>query len=144
MQLERIRALAELMQETELFELELEEEGVRIRLKRGSDAQPTFMPHLMQPPAATPQAAADEEEIDESLHEIVSPMVGTFYRAPSPESDPYVEVGGKIEVGTVLCIIEAMKVMNEIRAEVEGEVAEILVANGEAVEYDQPIFRIRV
>ena len=140
MQLDRIRELAELMHETDLFELELEEENTRIRLRRRGEA--TYLPQPVAAPAA-PAAAPAAAEAREDLRVVVSPMVGTFYRAPSPESDPYVQPGDRIEVGSVLCIIEAMKVMNEIRAEVAGEVAEILVANGEAVEYGQPIFHIR-
>ena len=84
-----------------------------------------------------------EEKKDETLQEITSPMVGTFYRAPSPDADPYVKEGDKIQEDTVVCIVEAMKLMNELEAEVSGEIVEILVENGELVEYGQPLFLVR-
>ena len=97
----------------------------------------------MQVPSGAP--AAEDEEADDraNLTEVPSPMVGTFYRAASPENDSFVEVGAVIDDETVVCIIEAMKVMNEIKAEVTGEVVEILVQNGEAVEFSQPLFLVR-
>jgi|SRR5690625_1514872 len=91
------------------------------------------------------QAATTEvvEEDDDSIVEIVSPMVGTFYRKPSPESDPYVEVGAKINEDTIVCIVEAMKLFNEIEAETTGEIVEVLVGDGELVEYGQPLFKVK-
>jgi acetyl-CoA carboxylase biotin carboxyl carrier protein len=93
-------------------------------------------------PQAGPEAAAPPAK-DANIHEFKSPMVGTFYRAPSPESPPYVTEGDRVSKEAVLCIIEAMKVMNEIKAEISGEIVEILVENGEAVEFGQPLFLIR-
>jgi len=133
MEIERIRELIEqltaLMDAKKLDELEIEQVVV---------AQPHPAAHAPagQPPPE--EAAAPEEE----LHVVRSPMVGTFYRSPAPDADPYVEVGDEVGPDTVLCIIEAMKVMNELKAEVEGTVVAILVENGEPVEYGQPLFHI--
>lgn len=90
-----------------------------------------------------PQAPEKKEEIDKNIEEIKSPMVGTFYRAPSPESPPYVQVGDRVNADTVLCIVEAMKLMNEIKAELSGTIQDILVENGQPVEYGQPMFKIK-
>ncbi len=90
-----------------------------------------------------PAAATETTEDLEGVEEILSPMVGTFYRKPSPESDPYVEVGSKVSEDTIVCIVEAMKLFNEIEAELEGEVVEILVEDGDLVEYGQPLFRVK-
>ena len=143
-----LRAIAQIMAQHELSEVSIEQRGCKVRLRRG--------PRVAVPVATAPLAAASAPTAattgapapaaaaaDASLVEITSPMVGTFYRAPSPESDPFVEVGDRVEEDTVVCIIEAMKVMNEITAEVSGTVEEVLVANGEAVEFGQPLFRIR-
>lgn len=89
------------------------------------------------------QAETEVEEDDDSIVEIVSPMVGTFYRKPSPESDPYVEVGDQIEEDTIVCIVEAMKLFNEIEAEVKGEIVEVLVEDATLVEYGQPLFKVK-
>ncbi|MEW9034074.1 MAG: acetyl-CoA carboxylase biotin carboxyl carrier protein, partial [Planifilum fimeticola] len=93
--------------------------------------------------APEPKAAEVKAEDDAQLHKIVSPMVGTFYRAPAPDADPYVQVGDRVDEKTVVCIIEAMKLMNEIEAEVRGEIVEILVENGQLVEYGQPLFLVK-
>ncbi|GIW71120.1 MAG: acetyl-CoA carboxylase biotin carboxyl carrier protein subunit [Planctomycetota bacterium] len=148
--LQWLRSIAEVMQQSELSEVTIEERGRKIRLRRGSAGSPLVLPATAPlaaappPPApgAAPARAAASPGAGE--HIVTSPMVGTFYRAPSPEAEPFVAVGDEVKEDTVLCIIEAMKVMNEIRAEVAGTIEEILVANGEAVEYGQPLFRIRL
>jgi acetyl-CoA carboxylase biotin carboxyl carrier protein len=169
MDLNEIERLLELMREHDIVECEFfekGEDGARLKLKKATPPEPqpapshpVLTPALAipaqgavppapapaAPPAAAPAAAA-EEEVDEeraNLTEVPSPMVGTFYRAASPDSEPFCEVGTVITDETVVCIIEAMKVMNEIKAEVAGEVVEILVQNGEAVEFGQPLFLIR-
>jgi acetyl-CoA carboxylase biotin carboxyl carrier protein len=152
-----LQTLLDLMGRYGLSELELEGEGRKIRFKK-PEPQPVFpavsfgaappvvaMPQAPAPaavpaPAAAP--AAGPPPLPANVHEVKSPMVGTFYRAPSPEADPFVKEGDKVEESTVLCIIEAMKVMNEIAAGISGMVKEILVKNGESVEFGQPIFRI--
>jgi acetyl-CoA carboxylase biotin carboxyl carrier protein len=151
MDIDELQRILELMDEHDLVEVELSdpERGTRIRLKKAraeEPPRPVPMPMMAVPPAADPPpaaAAAPVEERDTNLVEIPSPMVGTFYRAPSPDTDSFVEVGEQIDEETVVCIVEAMKVMNEIKAEVAGEVVEILVQNGEAVEYGQPLLLVR-
>lgn len=151
MDLKLIKQVIDLMKRAELSEFELEEEGLRLRLSRKNNEGP---PQIVQaappaqagaaPPPANGEAAAGEAaEEDKDVAYVKSPMVGTFYRSPSPESDPFVDVGSKVGEETVVCIIEAMKVMNEIQAEVSGSVTEILVENGEAVEYGQPLFKVK-
>ena len=97
----------------------------------------------VEAPTAQAEAATESTEGLEGVEEILSPMVGTFYRKPSPESDSYVEVGSKVSEDTIVCIVEAMKLFNEIEAELEGEVVEILVEDGDLVEYGQPLFRVK-
>ena len=147
MNIKEIKEMVNLMNENSLVELEIEKEGMRIRLKKTSSAQEGFngpivvererVPELSQKIAPLP----DKESQDKTL-EIKSPMVGTFYRAPSPEAAAYAEVGQNIEPGQVICIIEAMKLMNEIKSEIKGKILEILVDNAEPVEFGQPIFLI--
>jgi acetyl-CoA carboxylase biotin carboxyl carrier protein len=152
--LKDIKAIIDLMKKNAISEFELERADFKIRLKRGgiagnhSDEAPVAIAYAapsaqptsgIQPPLAvgTPQTAATGEA------EIKSPMIGTFYAAPSPESANYVEVGSEVNADTVVCIIEAMKVMNEIKAEMKGIVTAILVENAKPVEFGQPLFRIR-
>jgi acetyl-CoA carboxylase biotin carboxyl carrier protein len=137
----------------DVTELEVDdaEKGLRIRLKRGGAdavvAPPTVqvlggaVPAVAHAPSegAAPPEASDETEAEG----INSPMVGTFYRSSSPDADPFVRVGDRVEEGTVVCILEAMKVMNEIQAETTGEIAEVLIENGEPVEFGQPLFLLR-
>ncbi len=151
--LKDLESLLELMGRYELSELELEGEGQRIRLRRSEPQAPREiisyaapaasaaapMPAEMAPAGAAETAATPEAP---SGHEVTSPLVGSFYRSPSPEAEPFVREGDKVDAETVLCIIEAMKVMNEIRAGVSGVVREILVKNTDAVEFGQPLFRI--
>jgi len=157
--LDWLKALVELMNKNDLAELSLEEEGRKVRLRKyGAFEQkgPVFQGApapvaAAKGPAAkagksSAGAASETEDAPErgaDIFEVKSPMVGTFYRAPTPESDAYVEVGDAVKEDSNICIIEAMKVMNEIKAEMEGTVQEILVSNGEAVEYGQPLFLIK-
>jgi len=130
----------------DLSEFEIDEAGFKLRLKRGGDAPPAVHvapgPHAPAPAQAGPPATTGEEA-EPGVDYIRSPMVGTFYRAPSPESPPYIEEGATVKADTPVCIIEAMKVMNEIQAEVTGSVLAVLVENGESVEYGQPLFKIK-
>jgi acetyl-CoA carboxylase biotin carboxyl carrier protein len=158
MDLKDIKAIIDLMKKNSVSEFELERQDFKIRLKRGSGASlsPEDMPpaYMMPGPAphalgtsgasaAGPAEAAAAAAKSNGDTEINSPMIGTFYRAPSPESENYVEVGSEVNPDTVVCIIEAMKVMNEIKAEVKGIVTEILVDNAKPVEFGQPLFKIR-
>jgi len=150
MDLQDVLKLLELMESRHLDEIEVEQGGVRIRLKKGS-ATPAPAPIVVTPVAAVnPQgnsnaAPAVEKPAppDSELVKVTSPMVGTFYRAASPDAEPFVNEGDRVAADQVVCIIEAMKVMNEIKAEVEGEVVSILIESGESVEYGQPMLTIR-
>ena len=153
MNLSEIRKLVKLVETSQVNELEIEEEGSRIKIVKGSvsGANNQFVSALPAgqpvPPmtlieaAATPTPVA--EPVEDPSQRIKSPMVGTFYRAPSPEAPPYTKVGDQVKPGQVLCIIEAMKLMNEIECEVSGEVIEISVNNAEPVEFDQTLFKIK-
>ena len=141
-----IRTLAGILREFGLSELELDRHGERIRIRGGADhaaAHGAHAPvHVAAPVAAAPaKATPPVEEVDEASY-ITSPFVGTFYRSPSPEAAAYVDVGQVVKKGQVLCIIEAMKLMNEIEAEVEGRILAVLVQNGRPVEYGEPLFKI--
>jgi acetyl-CoA carboxylase biotin carboxyl carrier protein len=151
--LEEIKQIIALMKRNELTEFELEREGGKIRIKRGpngsasSDTAVIPMPMqaapiMVAPAAAAAPVAAPAAPAADTV-EIKSPMVGTFYRAPSPEAAPFVEVGTAVNEETVVCIIEAMKVMNEIKAEVKGVITEVLLENAKALEFGQPLFRVR-
>lgn len=158
---EKIKELVEMMQDFDLTEIEIKDGEKEIKLRKGNphgareivslpQANPIAFAGAAQPLQANPTAdsaatgdAAAVPEKDPNVIEFKSPMVGTFYRAPSPESPPYVTEGDKVNKDTVLCIIEAMKVMNEIKTEMTGEIMEILVENGEAVEFGQPLFLVR-
>jgi len=145
-----IKELIDLACERGLSALEIEQAGFRVRIEAASKAPaaPAFAPYA--PPMAhagapvEPAAAAAAPEMDASLHVITSPIVGTFYRAPSPESDPFAEVGQRIARGKILCIIESMKLMNEIESDVEGEIIEVYPRNGQPVEYGEKLFAIRL
>jgi len=151
MNIKELKEMINLMNENGLLEMEVEKDNVKIKLKK----QPSggFIQEVVEPakpvlvssqslnaetssPPGTPSPAPDEMIIR-------SPMVGTFYVAPSPEAEPYVTQGKSIKVDDVLCIVEAMKLLNEIKSEVNGTVVAILVKNGQALEYDQPLFRIK-
>jgi acetyl-CoA carboxylase biotin carboxyl carrier protein len=140
-----LKKLVQLMNENGLVELEIEEEGRRISLRKAG-AVPTA--GAMQMPMAMPMAPTQAAPVPDAgpppgTKEILSPMVGTFYRRPSPDQDPYVDSGSRIDSETVVCIIEAMKVNNEIKAEMSGEIIEVLVEDGQPVEFDQPLFRVK-
>jgi len=130
------------MEENNLCELEIEEGGSRIRLKKNSSDQPVIISQMHNTPNQPSTAPAVKEQKKLNNIEIKSPMVGTFYRAPSPGAKPYVEIGSTVKPGDVVCIIEAMKLMNEIKAETSGKITEILLENGEPVEFGQPLFHI--
>ena len=155
MELKDIKAIIDLMKKNSISEFELERQEFKIKLKRGSmgtgEDMPAqvYMPQVAALPApvapsqstvsaAVPMSAAPSTDI-----EIKSPMIGTFYRSPSPEAGSYVEVGSEVNPDTVVCIIEAMKVMNEIKAEVKGVITQIVVENAKPVEFGQPMFKVR-
>ncbi|MHC4973420.1 MAG: acetyl-CoA carboxylase biotin carboxyl carrier protein [Planctomycetota bacterium] len=145
-----LKRIVEIMNQNDLAEIEIEEEGMRLRLRKKEGAAAMMVPAVPPPApppepaaAANPAAAEAAAPVAEGLHTITAPMVGTFYRAPSPEADTYVDVGKRINPESVVCILEAMKVMNEIKSECSGEIVKICVQNGEAVEYDQPLFVVK-
>jgi acetyl-CoA carboxylase biotin carboxyl carrier protein len=150
MDLKDIKAIIDLMRKNGITEFELEKEDCKVKLKRGLTvaastedvaAQTLVAPAVAAPGAMIappPQAPANTGEI-----EIKSPMIGSFYRAPSPEAGPYVDVGSEVNPETVVCIVEAMKVMNEIKAEVKGVITQVLLENAKPVEFGQPLFKVR-
>jgi acetyl-CoA carboxylase biotin carboxyl carrier protein len=153
--LDTLRELVELMDKFDLTEVSLSHGEQKWRLRRGSQQAPVLMgaPQAfaspmpaMQPAGAqapTAAAAAPAAEADDKLLKIVSPTVGTYYESPSPDDPPFVKVGSKVEPSTIVCIVEAMKVFNQIPAEMSGTVVEILVKNGDSVEFGQPLFKVR-
>ena len=151
MDLKKVKELIELMIEKDLVEVEIKDGDKKISLKRPQTPAPvvTHVPimHTQAPvpsPEETTLAAENRQQTAESeLVEIKSPMVGTFYSAPSPDSDPFVSIGTRVEPETVVCIIEAMKVMNEIKSETSGTITEILCAPGKAVEFGEAIFKVK-
>ena len=163
MEFEEIRQIVELMDEHDLSLFHLEREGINLKLKKGMDAdeiqsliraqQASFpqvvaapAPAVGAPAAAAPVASSQDGSVPPALganeKEIASPMVGTFYRAPSPEAGVFVNVGDEVSDESVVCIIEAMKVMNEIKAETKGKVTKVLVEDGTPVQYGQPLFLV--
>jgi acetyl-CoA carboxylase biotin carboxyl carrier protein len=162
--LEDIQELLDLLAGREITEFEMEQQGVKIRIRRGDAhvASPTNAngyapapasvmitpsaapPAVAAAPVSTPSPTAPEPALEstEGLHVMKSPIVGTFYAAPAPNAPPFVKVGDTVQVGQVLCIIEAMKLMNELEAEVAGEVVRVYVENGQPVEYGQSLFAI--
>ena len=154
MDLKDIKAIIDLMKKNSITEFELERQDSKIRLKRGlngggsasqSEDYVPAIPVPVQPAVAASSSAtvATPPPVATGEVDIKSPMIGTFYRAPSPEAGNYVEVGASVTTETVVCIIEAMKVMNEIKAEVKGVVTQVLVENGKPVEFGQPLFKVR-
>jgi len=143
MYIKEIKDMINLMNENGLTELEIEKEGVRIRLKKGSGGVVERTVEYSAPPAAlqSPAPSKTAEKVEKKPGtEIKSPMVGTFYRAPSPEAPPYVNMGDMVEPGQVICMIEAMKLMNEIKSEVKGRIVDIQADNAEPVEFGQVLF----
>lgn len=151
MDLKVIKQVIDLMKRSELSEFELEEEGFKLRLSRkNGEGAPQILqaaPVAAAPAPAAPAPAADAESAapaeEAGISIIKSPMVGTFYRSPSPDSPAFVDAGAKVSEDSVVCIIEAMKVMNEIQAEIKGTITEILVENGDSIEFGQPLFKVK-
>ncbi len=151
MNTKEIKEVLQLMKDFDINEFELEKEGIKVRLKKAmavAASGPSFVAQAAYAPAApaaqatAPAAPVAAPAADDTVT-VKSPMVGTYYSAPSPDQPIYVTPGKKIKEGDVLCIIEAMKLMNEIKAEFSGTVTEILMTNGRPVEFDQPLFKIR-
>jgi acetyl-CoA carboxylase biotin carboxyl carrier protein len=147
LELKDIKAIIDLMKKNDLSVFEMEKDGFRLKLQKGAGEQTVFTSAASSAsapaapasaPAPTPEAAASG-----SLKDIVSPMVGTFYRAGSPETPAFVDVGKEVSEESVVCIIEAMKVMNEIKAETKGVIAEIVAENGKPVQFGQVLFRVK-
>ncbi|MCM8799562.1 MAG: acetyl-CoA carboxylase biotin carboxyl carrier protein [Candidatus Omnitrophica bacterium] len=146
MNIKEIKELINIMNENGLVELEIEKEGMRIRIKKPSGTSEVVPSVIIEKQPQTVAGVTKEEPLEKVLPkktvEIKSPMVGTFYRAPSPEAPPYVEIGSIVEPGQVICIIEAMKLMNEIKSDIKAKILEILVDNAEPVEFGQPLFLV--
>jgi acetyl-CoA carboxylase biotin carboxyl carrier protein len=153
-----IKELIEFLIEKDITEFELERGDVKLRVKRGQETQYVAAPMVHAAPVAASASAAPTPAkpssptavavpapppAEENLHYVKSPIVGTYYEAPSPGSPPFLKVGDQVKEGQVLCIVEAMKLMNEIEADASGEVVKILVTNGQPVEYGMPLFAIR-
>jgi len=147
MNIKELKEIIQLMQEHGLTELELEKNGLKIRLKKGNagveiKTSPISGFVASAPETIVPHSPAVAKE-DQNVAIVHSPMVGTFYAAPAPDQEPYAAKGKVIKIGDVLCIVEAMKLMNEIKSEVNGRIVDILVENGQPVEFDQPLFKIQ-
>src|SRR5574340_354506 len=155
MNLKELKELIEMLKNTDISEIEIERSGTKVRLRKGGDVTyHPVMPRMEYPPAAIVAPAVSEAEkaapasapaavpAASNQTKVTSPIVGTFYRSSSPDKPPYVEVGDVVKKGQVLCIIEAMKLMNEIESETAGKIVQILVENGQPVEYGQPLFVI--
>jgi acetyl-CoA carboxylase biotin carboxyl carrier protein len=155
--LKQIKQIIELMKRSELSEFAVEEEGFKLKIRRGMNgfpvvasghpANPSFVHAEPAAPAPTasqlPPAASAESAEEPGIGYIKSPMVGTFYRAASPESKPFADIDTKVVENSVVCIIEAMKIMNEIQSETKGTILEVLVENGQPVEYGQKLFKVK-
>ena len=143
----KLKLLIQLMIDNDLTELDLEDQGEKVKLKRGT-AQPS-MPYGAVPPIAVPSvnttasSEADESSQEQGLAAITSPMVGTFYASPTPDAPPFVAIGDHVNADQVVCIIEAMKVFNEIKAETNGTIARLEVENGQSVEFGQELFMVK-
>lgn len=166
LKVQEIREIIKLIDQSDIEEFVYEHEGSKIELKKRVHTviQEQLVPAVAQPQVAQPVVAVEqapaqpvqqpkaqeaapavetEQAQETGLQQIVSPMVGTFYQSPSPDSDPYVQVGSTVSKDSIVCIVEAMKLFNEIEAEVDGEIVEILVKDGELVEYGQPLFSVK-
>lgn len=153
MDLSYLEQLIKIFESSSLTELEIDEEGARVTLGRKQEPATFAMPQMgfsmpqqqqSAPAAGAPSAPAGPAIASAKTHEVKSPIVGTFYRAPAPDADQYVQVGQHVTTGTTLCIIEAMKLMNEIESDASGKIVKILVENGHPVEYGQPLFVLEV
>jgi acetyl-CoA carboxylase biotin carboxyl carrier protein len=141
--IDKVEQLVELLRDSGVGEIQVRQGALEITVKaRPEAAAPPPAPHTTAQPALAPEPEVEEPERD-GLHAIHSPLVGTFYRASAPGEDVYVKVGDRVEAGQTLCIVEAMKLMNEIPSDVSGEVVEILPDNASGVEYDEPLFYLR-
>ncbi|WP_422124804.1 acetyl-CoA carboxylase biotin carboxyl carrier protein [Planococcus sp. X10-3] len=162
LKIQEIREIIKLVDGSSITEFKYEAEGVKIKLKKENGSAATDSSAPAAPAVSTPQAPAapaapqapvseakapepttESEAANADMHKILSPMVGTFYQSPSPEEAAYVQVGSKVSGEQIVCIVEAMKLFNEIEAEVDGEIAEILVKDGQLVEYGQPLFLVK-
>lgn len=158
MDLNYLRKLLKIFDESSAVELSIEEEGVNLHMAKVSEVQhaaPTYMMNPQQmaqlpaqqadvaPAAPSAAPALAVPAADDNLHKVLSPIVGTFYRAPSPDADSFVQVGSHVKIGDPLCIVEAMKLLNEIESDVSGTITKILVDNSQPVEYNQPMFLIK-
>lgn len=155
MDLNLIKKLVKILETSEVTDIEIEENGTKIKVAKkvriapamqaisSVPSQPASVSFQQKEDAKPVEKKTIEESAESNLHTVRSPIVGTFYRAPAPDADPYVQVGDVVSVGTVLCIVEAMKLMNEIESDVNGKVVKILVENGKPVEYNQPLFLIQ-
>ena len=152
MEYEDLKKLIELLQDSDITELQLEKDGTKVRLKREKLLSSFDLGAFTRPPAAPAppvQSAGEAEaasvEAEEDSHRLVTitaPLVGTFYRSSTPDADSFVEVGDRVKKGQVICIVEAMKLMNEIESESDGQILKILVENGQPVEYGEPLFLV--
>jgi acetyl-CoA carboxylase biotin carboxyl carrier protein len=153
MDLNYVRKLVKLLSESAVDEIEIEEEGKKIRVAKNPHPAPVYQGQFASPSAPpspagvpAPQASLPDPAPPPvpaaKLHEIRSPIVGTFYRSPAPDAAPFVQVGSVIRPGAVLCIVEAMKLMNEIEADVDGKIVKVMVENGQPVEYDQTLYLV--
>lgn len=161
LKIQEIRELIRLVNDSNIVEFVYEHDGSKIKMKKAGAAEQVVVAApkvdvpqaavVQQQPASVVEKVEVKEEVKpekqavstENLHTITSPMVGTFYAAPSPYAAPYVKVGDKVKKDTIVCIVEAMKLFNEIEAEVDGEIVEVLVENGQLVEYGQPLFLVK-
>ena len=145
MNIKELKEIVAVFKEADIAELEIEREDAKIRLKRNAEPEVRHIvaqPHTSVVESVKPDIGKAEEK-NEGLVEIKTPMVGTFYKAPAPDADPFVEVGAKVTEDTVVCIIEAMKLMNEIKADVKGRIVKILVDSGQPVEFGQTLFLVK-
>ncbi|WP_071460087.1 acetyl-CoA carboxylase biotin carboxyl carrier protein [Bacillus massilinigeriensis] len=165
LKVQEIRELIKLIDQSTIDEFSYEVEGVKVKMKKGANMQTvqapvntvsveTVQPAAVQTPApvqtpavavAAPVQEQKKEEVKDTanLHKITSPMVGTFYQSPTPDADAYVKAGSKVKKDSIVCIVEAMKLFNEIEAEIDGEIVEVLVKDGQLVEYGQPLFLVK-
>ena len=158
MDLDLIKKLVKIVDASGVTDLEIEENGIKVKIAKKirntqvfsqsqipvASAQPVMQPAAPQGESAVKSSSKEVEQIPSNLHEIRSPIVGTFYRSPAPDADSYVQVGSEVSTGSVLCIVEAMKLMNEIESDVNEKIVKILVDNGKPVEYNQPLFLIEL
>lgn len=158
MDINLLKKIVKIVEDSSITELEIEEENTRIKVSKNTGAVHYSAPpapqfpvpvasqhaHLRPAEEVTAAAAKAKEDLPGNLHEVKSPIVGTFYRAPAPDADSYAKVGDEVSVGQVLCIVEAMKLMNEIESDVSGKIVKILVENGKPVEYNQPLFLMEI